>query len=218
MDIKDYKKKWESKKFNNSFSEQTVVSYGCEVVNSNMGYCSRIKPSCQLRDSNLGDYSIVSNSTYISATDIGKFDSIGYGNYIGLWEHNLYVTTHSFYLYETSGGFVKGYKNYEKDEIRTKICNDVWTGANVVILKGVCVGDGAIVGAGSVVTKDVPPYAIVVGNPARKLRYRFSKADIEYLLHVKWWNLKKEIIQDMTDKNLWDSLDRIKNYLSDFGC
>jgi len=217
MNFKNYKKKWVAKEFNNSFAEKAVVSLGCEVVNSNMGYYSRIKPSCHLRDTNLGDYSIVSNSTHVNATDIGKFDSIGYGNYIGLWEHNLYVTTHSFYLYETSGGFVKGYKNYEKDAIRTKICNDVWTGANVVILKGVCVGDGAIIGAGSVVTKDVPPYAIVVGNPARKLRYRFGKADIEYLINLKWWDLKKEIIQDMTEKNLWDSLDKIKNYLSDLG-
>ena len=85
MDIKDYKKKWESKKFNNSFSEQTVVSYGCEVVNSNMGYYSRIKPSCQLRDSNLGDYSIVSNSTYSSAvrlpvTSTRRLPSMGLKN------------------------------------------------------------------------------------------------------------------------------------------
>ena len=172
MSFQNQKQKWSDKKYNNIFAEKTIVSENCEVMNSQMDYYSRIKALCHLRDSNLGDYSIISNSTYVNASDIGKFNSIGYGNYIGLWEHNLLVTTHSFYLYEGSGGFVKGYKSYEKDKVRTKIGNDVWTGANVVVLKGVNIGDGAVIGASSVVTKDVPPYAIVVGNPAKIIRYR----------------------------------------------
>jgi acetyltransferase-like isoleucine patch superfamily enzyme len=213
MSFENQKQKWSDKKYNNIFADKTIVSENCEVMNSKMNYYSRIKSLCHLRDSNLGDYSIVSNSTYINASDIGKFNSIGYGNYIGLWEHNLLVTTHSFYLYEGSGGFVKGYKSYEKDKIRTKIGNDVWTGANVVILKGVNIGDGAVVGASSVVTKDIPPYAIVVGNPAIVLRYRFTDEEIKFLLKIKWWNYKRKLIQEMVDKKVWNSIETLKDFI-----
>ena len=213
MSFKDYKKEWSKASYNNIFGEKTVVSQGCEVMNSKMGYYSRLKSLCHLRDSTLGDYSIVSNAAYINATDIGKFNSIGYGNYIGLWEHNLYVTTHSFYLYEGSGGFVEGYQSYEKDKIRTKIGNDIWTGANAVILKGVSIGDGAVVGAGSIVTKDVPPYAIVVGNPARIIKYRFNEKDISFLLKIKWWNFEHDLIQNMVDKKVWYSIEALKTFI-----
>lgn len=212
MSFKNYKKEWSKESYNNIFGEKTFVSQGCEVMDSKMGYYSRLKSLCHLRNSALGDYSIVSNAAYINATDIGKFNSIGYGNYIGLWEHNLYVTTHSFYLYEGSGGFVEGYQPYEKDKIRTKIGNDVWTGANAVILKGVSIGDGAVVGAGSIVTKDVPPYAIVTGNPAKILRYRFNEKDIAFLKKIKWWNFERELIQDMVNNKVWDSIDKLKEY------
>ena len=215
MAFQDFKEKWKDKKYRNDFSDRTIVSEGCEIMGSDMGYYSRIKSYTHLRDSNLGDYSIISNFSVVSATDLGKFNSIGYGNYVGLWEHNLWVSTHSFYLYEGSGGFVKGYQSYEKDQIRTIIGNDVWTGANAVILKGVTIGDGVVVGAGAVVTKDVPPYAIVVGNPTRILRYRFNEEDISFLLEVKWWDFKRDLIQDMVDKKVWDSIDKLKKYVID---
>lgn len=66
--------------------------------------------------------------------------------------------------------------------------NDVWLGYRSVILAGVTIGDGAIVGAYSVVTKDVPPYTIVAGNPAKEIRRRFSEANIERLLELRWWD------------------------------
>lgn len=68
------------------------------------------------------------------------------------------------------------------------IGNDVWIGNNVLIKGGIKIGDGAIVAMGSVVTKDVPSYAIVGGVPAKIIRYRFDKEDIEFLLEDKWWN------------------------------
>ena len=211
--FKNYKDEWIDPKFNNFFHKKSVVSSGCEVMNSEMGFYSRVKSLSHLRGSKLGDYSIISNATYINDTDIGKYNSIGYGNYIGLWEHNLVVTTHSFYLYEGSGEFVKGYQSYEKDTIRTTIGNDVWTGANAVILKGVTIGDGAVVGAGSVVTKDVPPYAIVVGNPSKILKYRFNKDDISYLLSIKWWNFERGIIKEMVDNDVWFSMEKFRNFI-----
>jgi len=68
------------------------------------------------------------------------------------------------------------------------IGNDVWIGANVLAIAGIKIGDGAIVAAGSVVTKDVPPYAIVGGVPAKIIRYRFTDEQIKDLLNMQWWN------------------------------
>jgi acetyltransferase-like isoleucine patch superfamily enzyme len=74
------------------------------------------------------------------------------------------------------------------------IGNDVWVGANAIILSGVKIGDGAIIGAGSVVTKDIPPYAIVGGNPSQIIRYRFSEDRIAKLLKIAWWNWSEDKI------------------------
>lgn len=79
----------------------------------------------------------------------------------------------------------------------TVVGNDVWIGYNAVIMPGVTIGDGAIIGSCSVVTKDVPPYAIVGGNPAQVLRKRFSDEQIDSLLALKWWDKTPEEITDM---------------------
>lgn len=78
--------------------------------------------------------------------------------------------------------------------------NDVWIGYRAVIMAGVNIGDGAIVGACSVVTKDVPPYTIVGGNPAREIRRRFSDAEIERLLQLRWWDWP---IEQITERVQW---------------
>lgn len=69
-----------------------------------------------------------------------------------------------------------------------EIGNDVWIGAGAIILHKVSIADGAVIGTGAVVTKDIPPYAIAVGNPAKVIRYRFSDEYIKQLLDIQWWN------------------------------
>lgn len=76
------------------------------------------------------------------------------------------------------------------------IGNDVWIGTRTMLIGCVHIGDGAIVGAGSVVTKDVPPYAVVAGNPAKILRYRFSEEQIKKLQDIAWWNQGEEWIKE----------------------
>ena len=75
-----------------------------------------------------------------------------------------------------------------------KINNDVYIGLNAIIMPGVTIGDGAVVGAGAVVTKDVPPYAIVAGVPAKVVKYRFEQPVIDKLLELKWWDYPKDFI------------------------
>ena len=90
------------------------------------------------------------------------------------------------------------------------IGNDVWIGCNVVIKGNITVGDGAIIGAGSVVTKDVPPYAIVGGVPAKIIRYRFDEETISELLKLKWWELDDDIIKELPFNDIKASIKKLK--------
>jgi acetyltransferase-like isoleucine patch superfamily enzyme len=74
--------------------------------------------------------------------------------------------------------------------------NDVWIGAKSTIMSGVTIGDGAIIGSTATVAKDVPPYAIVVGNPAKVVKYRFTPAQIDGLLQIQWWDWEEEKIKE----------------------
>ena len=97
----------------------------------------------------------------------------------------------------------------------TIIGNDVWVGMDTVIMPGVNIGDGAIVAAKSVITKDVEPYAIVGGNPAQKIKERFPEQIINKLLEIRWWDLTIEIISDHIDvivNGEIEKLEKLKNH------
>lgn len=183
----------------NKLCENAIIAPSAQVHNSTIGIYARVKDYAELRESTLGDYSYISQYSIVNKTSISKFTSIAQGTYIGLWEHNTDVTTHSFYLYEHSGNFVKGYTSYNKDCIETFIGNDVWIGANSVILKGVNIGNGAIIGAGAIVTKDIPAYAIAVGNPAKVIKYRYNSDEIVWLETLRWWDFERQKLQDIVD-------------------
>lgn len=80
------------------------------------------------------------------------------------------------------------------------IGNDVWIGTRTILLGAITIGNGAVIGAGSVVTKDVPPYAIVAGNPAKVIRYRFTEEQIVKLEKMEWWNRDKEWLRMNAEK------------------
>ena len=84
------------------------------------------------------------------------------------------------------------------DKDRQKWCvigNDVWIGSNVLLLNGITIGDGAIIAAGAVVTKDVQPYSISGGIPAKHIKFRFNNEEIDYLRNLKWWNKDQRWIE-----------------------
>ncbi len=197
----------------NIIADEVTISNSAKVESSTLKYYSRLKDYTELYNSTLGEYSYISQYSIVNKSIIGKFCSIANGCYIGLWEHNIEVSTHSFYLYEHSGNFVKGYKNYDKDNIETTIGNDVWIGANVVIKKGVTISDGAIIGASAMVTKDIPAYAIAVGNPARVIKYRYNKIDIKWLLDIKWWNFSRDKLKEIIEQNGFNNFELFKKLL-----
>lgn len=97
----------------------------------------------------------------------------------------------------------------------TVVGNDVWIGHNAVIMPGVHIGDGAIIGAYSVVAKDIPPYAIAVGNPARVIKFRFDDEMIDLLLKFKWWNKEENEIKEILPILTSSDLDKVKAFLKE---
>jgi len=130
----------------------------------------------------IGEFTHISQNTYI-----GKFCSIANLCTLGAQLHPTHhLTTFPFEeILATT------------PRMATVIGNDVWIVASAVVIEGVKIGDGAVIGAGAIVTKDVPPYAVVVGNPARIMRYRFPPDIVAGLLEIRWWDLKEDIIRNL---------------------
>ncbi|CRD61381.1 CatB-related O-acetyltransferase [Stenotrophomonas indicatrix] len=127
--------------------------------------------------------------------DIGAFCSIAEGVIIfGGGEHRLdWVTTYPLRIALNSPGAGKDGHPHSKGP--TVIGNDVWIGYGAMVVSGVTVGNGACIGAGAVVSKDVPPYAVVAGNPARVVRMRFDEQTIARLQQIRWWEWPVERIR-----------------------
>lgn len=143
----------------------------------------------------VGSYSYVNDGTRISSGTVGKFCSISYNCLIGGLEHPaVYISTSPFTYGNWNLFAVEPF--WDECQNPPVIGNDVWIGANSIIKQGVTIGDGAIVGAGSIVTKDVPPYSIVVGAPVKVIKTRFPDKEIKELLQLRWWDLpKKEFLK-----------------------
>lgn len=147
-----------------------------------------------LEDAILGEGTYTGSNTVLKHIIIGRYCAIS-------WNVSATGNTHDYkrasshpFTYLRSFGFVNQNTTLENKKII--IGNDVWIGANSSILPGVTIGSGAIIGAGSVVTKDVPPYAIVVGNPGKIIKYRFDENVVQLLLESKWWNWPHDIIRE----------------------
>jgi acetyltransferase-like isoleucine patch superfamily enzyme len=145
-----------------------------------------------------------------SVITVGSYCSIA-GNVVVLLDGNHKYTGFSTYPFKESLGWDTPLNTWGK--CVPDIGSDVWIGMNVLIFSGVSIGHGAIIAANTVVTKDVPPYAIVAGNPGIIKKYRFSQDIIDTLLRYPWWLLPEETIrQDIipTIDNINDTLAKLK--------
>lgn len=144
---------------------------------------------------------------------IGKYVSMADDVLITLGgEHRTdWMSTYPFSDYFPEWSSIKGHPATKGDVI---IGNDVWIGREALILSGVTIGDGAVIGARAVVAKDVLPYSIVAGNPAKFIRFRFSPNTIAKLTQIAWWNWHPDVVQKAVpflQANDIDALIKFKN-------
>lgn len=142
----------------------------------------------------IGAHTYIRSGTYIHLTEeVGRYCSIGKDAIIGMERKahpSDWVTTHPFT------------NKIRADECKSaaspcRIGHDVWIGERAIIMDNVKIGTGAIIGTSSIVTKDVPPYAIVAGIPAKIINYRFDKKTVDRLLLSEWWNLNPSKLKDL---------------------
>lgn len=153
------------------------------------------------------------NNGELPKIKIGKYCSIAMNCYFTLSQHllNRFTTTTSpeeMHLFSHSQG---NRSSFSKGDIIIE--NDVWIGANCIILDGITIGNGAVIATGSVVTKNVEPYSIVGGNPAKLIKYRFSSELIERIEKLKFWDMPIEFIQsvDIWSENIEDTIKEIES-------
>lgn len=190
---------------NSVFEGGNAIDHGSTFSNSSIGYGS-----------------FIGRNSYFVNTQIGRFSSIGSNVEIIVGDHplNKFVSTHpAFYSINAQAGFTfvkeQMYADVKYVSGTTKsvvIGSDVWVGDDVRILNGISVGDGAVLATGAIVTKDVPPYAIVGGVPAKILKYRFSDDKITCLKQNPWF--EKDIDWIKNNSNLMSDIDTYINSLT----
>lgn len=158
---------------------------------------SSIRALVKMERASIGKCSSIGTMSAAYDCEIGNFYSIARECYIGGASHPLHYVSTSGCFYLKSNYTNKCYNETTYNwHTKTKIGNDVWLGVRTVVLGGVSISDGAVIGAGSIVTKDVGPYEIWAGNPARFIRKRFDDETIEFLLKTKYWNWDEKKLEE----------------------
>jgi acetyltransferase-like isoleucine patch superfamily enzyme len=180
------------------FGAHSRIDRGTKVRKTTAEEYVHIGGHSHVYDSVIGYGSGTSRDSYIDCVKIGRYSTLAPDVKIFTGQHptRTIVSTHpAFYSDHAQMGFTYVDQScfeeirFADKENRYKVVigNDVWIGSYVRIMEGVTIGDGAIVAAGALVTKDVPPYAIVGGVPAKIMRYRFTEEQIDFLMQLKWW-------------------------------
>ena len=166
------------------------------IKDSNIDKTSVVYWGCNIYNTSVERYSYICHDSQIVNCDIGPFCSISDHVFIGGVEHPMeWVSTSPVFQRVKHSGPTKRFALYDLPVVkRTVIGCDVWIGHGATIKQGVKIGHGAVVGSNAVVTKDVPPYAIVGGAPAKVLKYRFDNDTILALLKSEWWNMEDDKI------------------------
>src|ERR1700748_95213 len=152
-----------------------------------------------LQEVAIDDYSYVVDDSQITYTTIGKFCSIAAMTRINPGNHPMHRATQAHFTYRASAYFPGESDDAEFFEWRRShhvhIGHDVWIGHGAIVLPGRSVGTGAVIAGGAIVTKDVPAYTIVGGNPARPIKRRFPEDIADRLARLSWWDWDHEVLQ-----------------------
>ncbi len=168
------------------------VFSGHVALNNHMGKDVTICEGSVIADSVIKDGVFINYNVHAVFSTIGRFCSIGENSLIGLNEHHINKVFTSEYLQSES--LIKEIR--KQNSRKTILEDDVWVGAKVYIKKGVLIGRGAVLAAGSVVTKDVMPYSIVAGVPAKLVRMRFPVEQIDKLERIQWWETDTDSLKE----------------------
>lgn len=186
--------------------QETYINKGTKLLGKNF-----LDRNVYLTNVSLGFGSYIGRNSKASNMRVGKYTSIGcdFRTVLGAHPLNTYVSTHpGFYRkdsifpasYAKENSFDENVFLDKENGYQIEIGNDVWIGASVLILQGVKIGDGACIGAGSLVTKDVEPYAIYAGVPAKKIKMRFSNEEIDRLQKIRWFDKDEDWIMKHIDE------------------
>lgn len=198
------------------------IAKGCNVASSVFEGYNRFSQKTDFIASEIGLCSYIGEHCHFSHAKIGRFCSIGSYVRMSIGNHPSkdWVSTHPvfFSTAKQSGLSFTDKSRFEEKVFADKdryivIGNDVWIGDNVVLLPGIKISDGAIIATGSVVTKDVEPYSIVGGNPAKIIRYRFNEEDREFLLSLKWWDKDINWLRD--NAFYFNNLNNLKRHFNE---
>ncbi|WKA53998.1 CatB-related O-acetyltransferase [Planococcus shixiaomingii] len=182
--------------FRSNFNFKTYLE-GSNVIHKNVS----------LSNSKIGFATYVGKDSYLVNTSIGRYCSIAENVKIVFGSHpsKVFISTHpAFFSTKKQAGFTfvkeelfRENKFADEEEIYSVVIgNDVWIGSDVTVLEGVTIGDGAIIATGAVVVKDLEPYTIYGGVPAKKIGERFSSAEQKFLTEFQWWSKSFEWLEE----------------------
>jgi phosphonate metabolism protein (transferase hexapeptide repeat family) len=198
-----------------ALGEKPVFHAGVFIHHCQIGEWTEVGANSSLVETTLDDYSYTAGDNQIIYTEIGKFSNIASHVRINPGNHpmervTLHHITYRRKLYglgEDDTAFFDWRRSHQ-----CVIGHDTWLGHNAIVMPGVTVGTGAVVGSGAVVTKDVEPYMIVVGVPAKPVRKRFSEATVEKLLKIAWWDWDRPTLEAR-----FDDLLHIESFIEKYG-
>jgi phosphonate metabolism protein (transferase hexapeptide repeat family) len=186
-----------------TLSVEPTVDPSAKLQETKLGAYCEVGARTMLLDVVMGDYSYVVNDAQITYTTIGKFCSIAAMTRINPGNHPMHRATQAHFTYRASAYFPGEADEAEffawRKSFRVHIGHDVWVGHGAIVLPGRSIGTGAVVAAGAIVTKDVPAYTIVGGNPARAIKRRFPEAIADRLARLAWWDWDHEALRAALD-------------------
>ncbi|MCL1886140.1 MAG: acetyltransferase [Dehalococcoidia bacterium] len=187
--------------------EKPVIDADVALTDAVLGAYTHIQSHCVLTHVTVGDYSYLAGYNHVFCATIGKFCSVASFARINTTNHPIYTRVAQHHFTYRSEMYDFGEDDAEffsaRKAARVIVGNDVWIGHSAVVMPGLTIGNGAVIGAGAVVTRDVAPYSVVAGVPARKINMRFPDDVIVKIERSKWWDWDyatiKERLYDFRD-------------------